>query len=148
MSNQSLTPHSIHRQIGTSCSTIKVDSSPEDRHTFYKRKSPSFRKGQPSSWLAVLLEWLLLFKLISQGGVQWLLPTGQEGTGRWGQKSYGPFCLPLFSGLTVFTTRILNPVLPYSCGSSCTKDCCLRPIKYDLSFISAGFQIPSLHKHL
>lgn len=25
-----------------------------------------------------------------------------------GQKSYGPFCLSLFSGLSVFTTRILN----------------------------------------
>lgn len=59
-----------------------------------------------------------------------------------------PFICPSSQVLSVFTTSILNPVLSCSCGSSCTKDYCRRPLKYDLHFISAGFQIPSFHKHL
>lgn len=75
--------------IGTSCGTIKADSSPEGRHAFTNTAHLPLERGPAALLLAS--QWLLLFQLISQGEVWWLLPMGQESTGRWGQKSYGPF---------------------------------------------------------
>lgn len=109
---------------------------------FTNTNHPPLRLRQLSCKLTVLLKWLLFFKLISQGEVYWSIATG---TGGHCQESYSPFCLSLRSNCIY---KDFKPYLWYLAHAEAVVQRADAKGMLNMTFLSAGFQIQSLHRYL